>query len=239
VTGAKEVDVVAHSKGTVVARALASGMRQGWMRSYGHDIDKLVLIAGPHTGLDYPFRHPSINLALVPEQNNPLRDAPMSWTSMIVLGVWVNTSKQTLMTEYGNYFPGQAQMLAKFDKKYPLPKLEQDWYTTYYGGHGFISVSPGIDAAIAAGGNFMAKLAAKPLDRQVKLAVLAGDKQDLPNVLAEKTGPSDSVVFVESATATDDMTKGGAKLIAKDVLHYNHMDLVIAKPAHDWVLKQL
>ncbi|MDB5099286.1 MAG: LipA [Cyanobacteria bacterium RYN_339] len=239
VTGAKEVDVVAHSKGTIVARALASGVRQGWMRSYGHDIHRLVLIGGPHTGLDYPFRHPAINFAMVPELDNVLHDAPMSWTSMIVFGVWVNTSKQSIMTEYGNYFPGQAQMLAKFDKKYPLSKLEQDWYTTYYGGHGFVSVSPGIDAAIAAGGNFMEKLAAHPLDSHVELAVLAGDKQDLAGVLSERTGPSDSVVFVESATATADMTKGGAKLVAKDVLHLNHMDLVIAEQAHNWVKKAL
>jgi triacylglycerol esterase/lipase EstA (alpha/beta hydrolase family) len=239
VTGASEVDVVAHSKGTVVARALASGVREGWMRAYGHDIRHLVMIGGPHLGLDYPFRHPAINFAMVPERSDTLHDAPMSWTSMLVAGVWVNTSKQSIMTDYGNYFPGQAQMLAKFDKKYPLPKYEQDWYTTYYGGHGFVSVSPGIDAAIAAGGHFMDKLAAHPLDPKVDLAVLAGDKQDLTSVLCEKTGASDSVVFVESATATDDMTRGGAKLLDKQVMHLNHMDLVIAKQAKDWVGEML
>jgi pimeloyl-ACP methyl ester carboxylesterase len=236
VTGAKEVDVVAHSKGTVAARALASGVKLSWMRGYAGDIRRMVLVAGPHLGIDYPFRHPAVNYGLYPESQDSKRNAPMSWRRMLVMGIWVDTSAQTMD---GGCFPGQAQLLARWDNKYPLPKLEQDWYTTYHGGQGFASVSDGIDKAIESGGNFIEKLRKHPLDRGVELAVLAGNKQDLKTVLVEKTGPSDSVVFVDSATYTDDMVRGGAKLVAKDVLPFNHMDLVIAPKAQAWIGDQL
>ncbi|HEY9898033.1 MAG TPA: hypothetical protein V6D00_02520 [Pantanalinema sp.] len=235
VTGAKEVDVVAHSKGTVAARVLASDVRYPWMTAYKRDIRRLVLIAGPHLGLDTTFRHPIINYGLYPEKSDSRLNAPMSWTGMLVLGVWADTSAQTMFKKYGDYFPGQAQMLARWDHEYPLPQTEVDWYTTYNGGQGFLSRSPGIDQAIADGGNFIETLRRYPLDPSVELAVLAGNRADLAGIHNEHTGPSDGVVFVKSATATDDMTRAGARLVAKDLLHLNHMDLVIAPEAHAWV----
>jgi hypothetical protein len=130
-------------------------------------------------------------------------------------------------------------MLYRWDKTYPLSKLEPDWYTTYHGGQGLISVSPGIDKAIAEGGDFIDQLRAHPLDKGVELASLAGDQATMKNILNEKTGPSDGVVFVKSATHTDDMVKGGAKLLANDVLPHNHMELVYAPKAKAWVVNQL
>lgn len=239
VTGAKEVDIVAHSKGTVSTRTLLSGVRKPWMTKYQGDVRRVVMIAGPHLGLDYPYRHPMINLALHPEKNNPLLNAPMSWNRMIAFGRWVDTSAQSIAPTGENYFPGQAQMLARFDQEFPLPKLEQDWYTTYHGGKGFISESEGIDKAIKSGGNFIDNLKSHPLDSGVQLAILAGDRPNLANVLNEKTGPSDGIVFVKSATASADMTRGGAKLIAKETMNLNHMDLIIDKQAHAWVLETL
>lgn len=235
VTGAKEVDVVAHSKGTVAARAYASGVKLSWMQPYHHDIRKLILLGGPHLGIDFAFRHPLVNLGLYPEKDETLFNAPMVWTHMIAFGVWTDTSKLTLWKDGGNYFPGQSQMLYKWDKTYPLPKLEQDWYTTYYGGKGFISESRGIDAAIEEGGHFIDQLRAHPLDKDIQLATLAGDQATMANILNETSGPSDGVVFVKSATHTDDMTKGGAKLLDKKVMELNHMDLVIAPQAKNWV----
>jgi hypothetical protein len=239
VTGSKEVDVVAHSKGTVAARALASGVRYPWMTAFKRDIRRLVMIAGPHLGLDTTFRHPIINYGLYPEKNDYHFNAPMSWTSMLVLGLWVDTSAQTMFKKYGNFFPGQAQMFARWDQEYPLPQTEVDWYSTYYGGQGFLSRSPGIDQAIADGGNFIETLRQHPLDPSVELAVLAGNRADLAGIHNEHTGPSDGVVFVKSSTATDDMTRGGARLVAKDLLHLNHMDLVIVPEAHAWVVDAL
>ncbi|MNS23280.1 Alpha/beta hydrolase family protein [compost metagenome] len=239
VTGAKQVDVVAHSKGTVAARAYASGVKASWGQAYRGDIRKLVLLGGPHLGIDFAFRHASVNLGLYPEKKETLFNAPMTWTKMLAFGVWTDTSEYTLMRSHGDYFPGQAQMLYRWDKTYALPKLEQDWYTTYHGGQGFISVSPGIDKAIAEGGHFIDKLRANPLDKRIALASLAGDQATMKNILNEKTGPSDGVVFVKSATHTDDMTKGGAKLLANDTMPVNHMELVYAPKAKAWIVEQL
>lgn len=234
-TGAEQVDVVAHSKGTVAARALASGVLPSWASPYRGDIRRLVLIGGPHLGLDTTFRHSIINYGLYPEKDDSRFNAPMAWSRMLVMGLWIDTSAQTMLRSYGDYFPGQAQMLARWDKEYPIPRTEQDWYTTYYGGQGFVSYSPGIDRAIADGGHFMDTLREHPLDARVQLAVLAGDRPDLAGIHNEHTGPSDGVVFVKSATATDDMTRGGAKLVAKEVMALNHMDLIIRPEAHAWV----
>jgi triacylglycerol lipase len=239
VTGAKQVDVVAHSKGTVAARAYASGVRNGWGQAYGHDIRRLVLLGGPHLGLDYPFRHPVINLGLYPEKKDTIFNAPMSWTKMIAFGVWVDTGAHSIMRGHGDYFPGQSQMLYRWDKTYKLNMLEQDWYTTYHGGRGFISVSEGIDKAIEEGGHFIDRLRQHPLDKGIQLANLAGNKANMKNVLNEKSGPSDGIAFVKSATHTTDMTKGGAKLLDNTTLELNHMELVYAPKAKAWVVEQL
>ncbi len=239
VTGASEVDLIAHSKGTVAARALVSGVRHPWMTPYAKDVRRLVLLGGANLGLDFSFRHPLVNYGLYPEQDNRLRNAPMVWTKMLVMGLWLDTSPLTLMTDAGNFYPGQSQMLYRWDKEYALPAAEQDWYTTYHGGKGFVSESAGIDKAIAQGGNFIDRLRKNPLDPGVELAVLAGDQPDLAGVLNETTGPSDGVVFIKSATHTQDMTRAGAKLVAKDVLPLNHMELIYAPQAKSWLLDVL
>jgi len=235
VTGASQVDVVAHSKGAVAVRALASGVKLGWASSYQGDIRRMVLIGAPNRGLDATFRHAILNYGLYPEKSHPLFNVPMAWMRILFMGRWIDTSAQTLLRGYGDYFPGQAQMLARWDEVYPLSRMEQDWYSTYHGGQGFVSYSPGIDRAIADGGYFMERLRAHPLDSGVQLAVLAGDRPDLPGIHNEHTGPSDGVVFVASATATDDLTRGGARLVAKHVLSRNHMDLIIDPVALGWV----
>ena len=239
VTGVSEVDVVAHSKGTVAARTLVSGIRHSWMTPYGKDVRKLVLLGGPHLGLDFPFRHPLVNYGLYPEKDDRLRNAPLSWTKMLVMGLWLDTSALSLMTDAGNYFPGQSQLLYRWDDVYPLPMHEPDWYTTYHGGRGLVSESAGITRAIAQGGHYIDRLRKTPLDPGVSLAVLAGNKPDLAGVLNETTGPADGVVFVKSATHTEDMTRKGAALLAKDVLPLNHMELIYAPAAKSWLLDVL
>lgn len=234
-TGARWVDVVAHSKGAVAARALASGLAD----AYRGDIRRLVLIGAPNRGLDTTFRHAVLNYALYPEKADWYCNVPMAWTRILFMGLWLDTSAQTMLRGYGDYFPGQAQLLWRWDREYPIPRMEVDWYTTYYGGQGFVSYSPGIDRAIAEGGHFMARLRERPLDSGVELAVLAGDRADMAGVHNEHTGPSDGIVFLESAAATDDMLGGGARLVAKAVLPLNHMDLIIDPTAQRWVLDAL
>lgn len=235
VTGAPRVDVVAHSKGAVAARALASGLLPAWASPYQGDIRRLVLVGAPNLGLDTVFRHSILNYALFPERGDGLFNVPMAWTRMLFMGMWVDTSPYTVLRGYGDYFPGQAQLLARWDAEHPLPRIEQDWYTTYHGGQGFVSYSPGIDRAIEEGGHFMERLRSQPLAPDVQVAVLAGDRADLAGVHNEHTGPSDGIVFLKSAAATADMTRGGARLVARDVLSLNHMALIIHPSAQRWV----
>lgn len=239
VTGATKVDVVGHSKGTVSARALASNFKYSWMTPFQQDIRRLVLIGGPLLGLDTTFRHSILAWGLFPEQDKSYMNAPIAWTGGIFYGVWMNTSEASIYSRFGNYFPGQAQLLRRWDKEYPLPVTEQDWYTTYHGGQGFVSKSEGIDQAIEDGGDYIEKIRKHPLDPSVTLSVLAGDQADLEGVHNEHTGPSDGIAFVASATMTDDLVKGGARLLKKEVLHLNHLELVTTSQAHEWVAKQL
>lgn len=239
VTGAEKVDLVAYSKGTVAARAYASGMKADGMDSFGNDVRRLVLLGGPNLGIDYTFRHPVYNLALWPEKADSDFDAPMSWNAIKIFGIPVNCEHLSLYTKAGNYFPGQAQMLSRLDSRHPLQMLEPDWYTTYYGGQGFFSSSKGIDEAIEEGGNFMEKLNNHPLDPSIQLAVIAGNKPDVPSYYNENTGASDGLVFVDSALHTDDMAKGGAAVIAKQLLPLNHLELHYDEKAKESVAEIL
>ena len=225
-TGSSRVDVVAHSKGVAVARALVSGVREPWMTAYRGDVRRLVFLGGPLLGIDYTYRHPSVQYGLIPERDDPLANAPLAWDRMLVAGIWFDTSARTFMTDRGNPFPGQSQLLYRWDAHYPVSVLEPDARTTYEGGQGLVSESRGIDAAIAAGGHFIDRLRKHPLPRGQEVAVLAGDMPTMTTVRTETDGPSDGVVFVASATHTDDLVEGGAKLVAREVLHANHMELL-------------
>jgi hypothetical protein len=236
-TDARRVDVLAHSKGGVAARALASGVREPWMTPYQGDIRRLVLVGAPNAGIDYSFRHPVANLALVPEKVG--FNAPMSWRKVRVFGLWVDTAARSLYTDAGNYFPGQAQMLARWDHRYPLTPFEPDYHQTYHGGSGLFGQSDGIDVAIAQGGHLMARLAEHPLDDAVELAVLGGDRANRLGYLNETTGPSDGTVFVESAMATADLTRGGARLVSAEVRPINHAELIYADAAKAWFAQVL
>lgn len=238
-TGAPHVDVVAHSKGAVAARLLASGLGHGWMTPYRGDIRRLVLVGAPNLGVDYPFRHPLMNWGLFPERPHPRWNAPMSWARTLVGGVWVNTDAYSLYRNAGDCFPGQAQMLYRWDRVHGLPNVEPDWKTTYYGGRGMVSVSRGIETAIAQGGHLIDRLREAPLDSHLQLAVLAGDAANRPFFLNEYTGPSDGLVFVGSALHTEDMTRGGATLIAKAVLPLNHGQLVYKTAGKRWIAEVL
>lgn len=234
-TGATHVDVVAHSKGAVAARILASGLKLDWARPYQGDIRRLVLVGAPNLGIDYLFRHPLMNWGIFPERPHPKMNAPMSWARTLVGGVWVNTDPYSLYRNAGDYFPGQAQMLYRWDATYPLSRTEPDWRTTYHGGRGVVSVSRGIERAIGEGGHLIDRLREAPLDGGIQLAVLAGDAANRPFFLNEYTGPSDGLVFVKSAMHTEDMTRGGAALLAAEVLPLNHGELVYRSRAKRWI----
>jgi triacylglycerol lipase len=235
ITKTDKVDVIGHSKGGFALRLYTSNINNGTF-SYGNDVRKAIFIGTPNRGIDYSFRHPSINWALYPESDDPLSYAPLVWTSLLWEGTWKDSKELSFS---GNYFPGQAQMVARWDKEHPLAGTEPDWYTSYYGGQGFVSKSPGIDEIINMGGNLIEKVKKTPVVPGIQVAVLAGNKADVPGILNENTGPSDGIVFLESAGNSKDLTAGGAKLLGETVLNLNHLELVSSPKAMTWIAQQL
>lgn len=231
-TGKEKVDVVAHSKGGSPARAYVSDMRQDWMTPYRGDVHRLVLVGAANGGLDTNFRHPNCNLALLSASNSPLLNAPMSWESTKVMGVFpLDTSDRSYNNSVNDFWPGQDQLLARWDSKYPLAVWEQDWYSTYHGGHGFVSTSKGIDHYIAQGGNYIEKLNQARIDPAVEVCLLAGDRPNLPGMANETTGPSDGLLFVQSALHMPSTEN----IKARAVLHLNHKALVAEPEGQQWI----
>jgi pimeloyl-ACP methyl ester carboxylesterase len=198
-TGAAQVDLVAHSKGGIAATLYTSNHAAADWGSpaysaagtrYRGDVRRLVLIAAPMSGIDTAFRWPNMNLFGL-EADTAL--APTSWNTWYPYGAGlpsVNDSlvAQDFLASGGDLFPGHRQLLAR--QPYPLPgsqssldgyALQTDWYTTYEGGTGFFSKSDGIDAAIAAGGDLIARLATSGVDPGVDVYLLAGTHPLMPN----------------------------------------------------------
>lgn len=231
ITKAEKVDTLGHSKGGFALRLYTSNVNNGTF-SYGNDVRKAIFVGSPHRGIDYSFRHPSAAWAIFPENDDPVRYAPIVWTKLMYLGSWRDAGDWSISSEY---FPGQSQMVARWDKKYPLSVVEPDWMTTYYGGKGFVSESAGIDAVIKAGGNVVEKLKTNPVVPSIKVAVLAGDMPTVPGILNENTGPSDGVLFVESGKYGPDISKN---VLASEVMHLNHLALVSNTKAMNWIEDQ-
>lgn len=233
ITGQLQVDALGHSKGGFALRMYVSNIGKP---AFAHDVRKAIFVGTPHRGIDFTFRHSAVHWALVQNDDNPVRYAPMAWSKTLWQASWKNTQDWSFS---GKYFPGQAQMLARWDHTYPLPVNEPDWYTTYHGGKGFVSESPGIEKMMAYGGNLVAKVQKSPVDPTVQVAVLAGNSPTVPGILNELTGPSDGVVFVKSAATTADLIANGAPLLASQTMPLHHLGLVSDPTAMAWITAQL
>lgn len=234
-TGAEKIDLVGHSKGGMPSRMYTSDVRQEWGTPYGEDVRRLVLVGAPNKGIDYGFRHPAANYALYKDSDEPLLNAPMSWEGIMAWGLMRDTVDQSYSAEGKDYWPGQRQMLHRWDDEYRLPKMEPDWYTTYNGGRGFVSRSQGIDHYIEQGGNLIDRLESTPVDEDVEVALLAGDAANIPGILNEYTGPSDGLVFVNSALAMSE----GTNVVARELKHLHHKDLVADEEGQQWIAEIL
>jgi triacylglycerol lipase len=232
-TGADKVDIVAHSKGCVAARIYTSDVRKEGVEStpYQEDVRRMVLVGGPNKGVDYVFRHPSANYALLQDSDQALLNAPVSWEKQGVFPFFRDVSDQGYSKDGPNYFPGQSQLLADLSEDFPLGITEPDWATTYHGGTGFVSVSKGIRHYIEEGGHLIQRLNDHPPDSDVEVAVLAGNRANIPGILNEYTGPSDGLVFVSSALTMPENTN----LVAQDVLPLHHKALIADESGQDWI----
>jgi len=237
ITGAQQVDTVAHSKGGFALRMYTSNvLGPGLSQPYRKQVRKALFIGTPHRGLDYTFRNSIVHWALIPGDDDPVKYAPVAWSKALINGRWIESSEANFMSPY---FKGQAQMLARWDQTYPIIPTNPDWYTTYHGGQGFVSHSPGIDKAIQSGGNLVDTVRRSPVDPAIQVGVLAGNRPTIPGLLNELSGPSDGIAFVQSAAAAEDLTAAGARLLDQSVLPLHHIQLVSDTSAMNWVDQQL
>lgn len=226
----EKVDLIAHSKGGIAARLYLSNMS---LTAYRDDVRKYVMLGTPNLGTDFAFRNPALSYPLYLSDSNGV----IAWDKISLMGEIADTSLRSVYAD--GSFPGQSQILYRWDDQYPLDITQADWWTTYYGGWGFLSHSRGIDDAIEDGGNLIVRLESKGIEPGVELYVLAGDSHMFGFIPGENTAPSDGIVFIDSVLNTDAMTSGGARLIAKKILNVNHLELLFSREVARWVDQQL
>lgn len=215
-TGEAAVDVVSWSKGAFNARMYVSSLKEPWGTAYRGDVERLIMIGGPNNGFDWSFRHGWFGSLSVYPQCGGATNGPAVHDWMLCFGIWWNGPEWTYSS---SFFPGSSQMLKRWDSVYSLPILEQDWWTTYYGGWGFFTHAEGIEAFL--GASVVDELRNAGIPADVRTHNLCGNRNDIPFLHNEHTGPSDGVIFIASC---DDSTgiadDGGSAVVA-----VNHLQL--------------
>lgn len=220
--GVASVDLVGWSKGEMSARMYVSSVRPSWGRPYAGDVRRLITLGGPNGGYDYPFAHGwAHDLSIWPECGGTV-NSPSPHTSMTCNGVSYSHPEFSFVPTGGyDDYPGQRQMLARFDGTYGIDQSQQDWYTTYYGGQGVYTSGPGIQAAINAG-SLIQRIQQAGVPASVQTYLLAGGAPNVVGIYNENRAPSDGVVFETSA-----LDKTGIGNVAGTALvtNANHLEL--------------
>lgn len=197
-TGAATADLVAWSKGAFAARMYVSSVAPSWGRPYQNNVARLILMGNPNGGLDYTFAHGTeANPQIYPECGGSL-NGPSPSQSYVCFGVLYSEPNLSINSAY---FTGQRQMLARWDGTFGVDETQQDWYTTYYGGTGFVSTSNGIQNAIS-NGSLVASTQQSGVPASVPTYLLCGGSPTIPGFYNENRGPSDGVVFIASCQDT-------------------------------------
>lgn len=192
---ATDIALVAHSKGGLAAVAYAGGRLEVDGLIPQGEISAMAMLGSPLGGMDYTFRHPAAS-SVANFWGTPV---PTAWEEILVGFEWTDTFDDSI---YHPGYLGLQQLLTPWVDSYPLTMLEQDWFTSYYGGLGFVSSSRGIDETVELGGSFMASLADHPVPSNIRSALVAGSTSIIGGVAWETSGPSDGLVFVASAHDT-------------------------------------
>jgi hypothetical protein len=220
--GVSSVDLVGWSKGEMSARMYVSSVKPSWGRSYAGDVRRLITLGGPNAGYDYPFAHGwAHDFSIWPECNGSI-NSPSPHTYMTCYGTYAYHPEFSFVPTGGyDCYPGQRQMLARFDGTYGIDQTQQDWYTTYYGGQGVYTYGPGIQAAIDAG-SLISRIQQAGVPASVQTYLLAGGSANVVGIYNENRGPSDGVVFENSA-----LSKAGIGTVAGTALvtGANHLEL--------------
>lgn len=234
--GVAKVDLVSWSKGELSARMYVSSVKPSWGSAYAGDVRKLITLGGPNGGYDYPFAHGwAHDLSVFPECGGAV-NSPVPHTYMTCYGSYVYHPEFSFVPTGGyDAYPGQRQMLARFDGVYGVDQTQQDWYTTYYGGQGFYTKGPGIQAAINAG-SLIPAIQSAGVPAAVQTYLLAGGTPSIVGIYNENRGPSDGVVFVSSALDTT-----GVSTVAgtATVVTANHLALGWYSPVESQVVTWL
>lgn len=226
-----KINLVAHSKGGIAARIYLSNLST---TPYRDDVHHFLMLGTPNLGTDFAFRNPAASYPIYLAAGNGV----IAWDKINVFGIYLDVSARAIY--HDGCFPGQSQILYKWEDSYPLDPTQPDWWSSYYGGWGFLSHSRGIDKAIQDGGNLIEKLNAQALFPDIALSVLAGNNHIFWDTApGDSSGPGDGLVFLESALYTDGMIADGAKIKAKTVLPLNHMELVYHFKVAAWIDAQL
>lgn len=226
----EQIDLIAYSKGGTAARIYLSGLS---VTPYRGDIRRYVMLGTPNMGIDFPFRNSLLNYLIYISGSNGV----LAWDKILSFGTTVDVSQRSIYKE--GAFPGQCQLLYRWDNIYELDMLQQDWWSTYYGGSGLISHSRGIDQAIADGGRLVEHLDNVGLEPGIDFCVLAGENNCFNVFPGDETGPGDGLVFLESVLYTDGLAKRGAPLRKKDTLPINHLEFLYSDQVAGWVDRQL
>lgn len=221
--GVSQVDVIAHSKGVMAARLYASSVKPSWGQTYQGDIRRLILIGGPNKGIDYTFAHGwTADTAIWPECGGTA-NAPSPHVEFTCYGfIYDHPELSIYSTSSCNCFPGQKQMLYRWDSIYGIDETQGDWYTTYYGGQGYYSYGYGIQEAINEG-SLINTMRSAGVPSSIRTDLLSGGSSDIPNFLNENRGPSDGIVFVASASDTGGIGALGANV---EITGDNHLKLI-------------
>ena len=220
--GVAKVDVVGWSKGGFPARMWVSSVKPSWGRSYPGDVRKLVLIGNANKGIDWSWRHGTAGMVFTYPECGGALNAPAAASTYMCFGVFYSHPELSFTgTGANDTYPGQRQMLGRWDATYALDGTQQDWWTVYYGGWGYTSWSPGIQAAIDQG-SLVSTVRAAGVPAAVNTYLLCGGTPNIPGVYNENTGPSDGLLFIASCQDTGGIgTVSGNTLISSN----NHLTL--------------